>query len=297
MKGAWRNLGSHRQYRIFQRIVLCRALPLARAVLAIVVLYYTLLPHVRRRCSPYLQRRFGKADGWTGFAHAYRLYLNFGQILLDRMVAGTTGRFSVCSPAPDIHAQLLQAMQNPRGCILLTAHIGAWQMALAGLEELDRLVHIVQPRDPDDPDKHYFERGKGRVCRIINTLEPVGAFVEIAAVLRRGEIVCLTGDRLAQKSDKHVAAPFLGGSIALPVTAYALASMTKAELVMLFTVREKGVTRPIRAERIKVPPGLPRHDPNVFLPFAARFAKAMEELVLRCPYQFFNFYNMWLDES
>jgi len=34
----------------------------------------------------------------------------------------------------------------------------------------------------------------------------------------------------------------------------------------------------------------------VFLPFAARFAQAMEELVLSRPYQFFNFYDMWLDE-
>jgi predicted LPLAT superfamily acyltransferase len=296
MKRSKRNLGSGWQYRIFQWIVRCRAWPLAHALLAVVVLYYPLLPHVRRRCSPYLQRRFGKADGWTGFVHAYRLYLHFGQVLLDRMVAGALGRFSLHPADPEVRAQLRQAVRNPQGCILLSAHIGAWQVGLAGLEELNRPVHIAQPHDPDDPDKHYFEHGKGRTCRVINVAEPVGAFVEMAAALRRGEIVCVMGDRLSRDTEKHVTVPFLGGSIALPVNAYALASMTEAEVVMLFTVREKGFIRVARAERLKVPAALPRHDPGVFLPFAARFAQAMEELVQSHPYQFFNFYNMWLDE-
>jgi lauroyl/myristoyl acyltransferase len=213
------------------------------------------------------------------------------------MVAGALGRFSIHPTAPAVRAQLLQAVQNPRGCILVSAHIGAWQVGLAGLEELNRPVHIAQSHDPSDPDKHYFERGKGRTCHIINVSEPIGAFVEMAAALRRGELVCVMGDRLSHDAEKRVAVPFLGGSIALPVNAYALASMTEAEVVMLFTVREKGFIRVARAERIKVPTDLPRHDPGVFLSFAARFAQAMEELVQSYPYQFFNFYNMWLDES
>jgi len=296
MKWSSRNLGSRPQYQIFRWIVRCRALSLARALLAVVVLYYTALPHIRRRCSFYLQRRFAGANGWMGFVYAYRLYLNFGLVLLDRMVAGTTGRFSICPTIPAVRVELLEATQNPRGCILLSAHMGAWQVGLAGLEELNRPVHIVQPHDPDDPDRHYFEHGKGKACHVINVSDPISAFVEVTAALRRGGIVCLMGDRLSRDTEKSVTVPFLGGKIALPVNAYALASMTEAELVMLFTVREKGVIRAVRAERLKVPAGLPRHDPAVFLPFAARFAQAMEELVQSHPYQFFNFYNMWLDE-
>ncbi|MDR2695350.1 MAG: lysophospholipid acyltransferase family protein [Deltaproteobacteria bacterium] len=294
MKWARRSLGSRLQYQVFQVIVRCRALPLARALLAMVVLYYTLLPHVRRRCFSYLRRRFGRADGWTGFVHAYRLYLNFGQILLDRMVAGMTGRFPRCSTAPEVLAELLAAARNPKGCILLTAHTGAWQVGLAELEQLDRPVHVVQIHDPDT---HYFGGGGERALYTIDGAEPIGAFVEMTAALRRGEIVCLMGDRLSREREQSVAAPFLGGRIALPVGAYALASMTEAEVLMLFTVREKGLTRAIQAERIRVPPALPRHDPAVFLPFAARFAQALEAFVQAYPYQFFNFYNMWLDED
>ena len=298
MKWSNRSLGSHFQHKIFHIIVRCRALPLARALLAFVALYYTLLPHVRRRCSYYLQRRFTKASKWTGFVHAYRLYFNFGQILLDRMVAGTTGYFSIRPPAPAMREVLWSATRRPHGCILLSAHIGAWQMALAGLEEFDRPVYVVQPYAQNNPDKHYFELGNGRAFQVINALEPIGALIEANTALRSGGIVCLMGDRLMgnQSPENSVTVPFLGGKIALPVNAYVLASMTGAELVMLFSVREKGCTQGVLAERLDVPPGLPRHDPTVFLPYATRFAKAMEELVRDHPYQFFNFYNMWLDD-
>ncbi|MDR0466940.1 MAG: lysophospholipid acyltransferase family protein [Deltaproteobacteria bacterium] len=297
MRRSRRNLGAHWQYLIFRWIVRCRALPLARALMAIVVVYYTLLPHVRRRCSHYLRRRFGEAGGWRGFVRACRLHLNFGQVLLDKMVVEITGRFPVFSPLPAVWAELVEAAKNPDGCIVLTAHTGAWQVGLAGLEELKRPVHIAQPHDPDDPDTLSFERGTGATRHIINVAEPIVALVEIAAVLRRGNFVCMMGDRLARDTEKSVTVPFLGGNIALPVGAYALASVTRAEIVMLFSVHEKGRIRVVGAERFKVPPRLPRNDPSVFLPFATRFVRLMEEFVQSYPYQFFNFYNMWVDEA
>ena len=120
--------------------------------------------------------------------------------------------------------------------------------------------------------------------------------VEAAAALRRGEVVCLMGDRLhgARQSGQSVAVAFMGGSIRIPASAYALASITGAELLMLFTVREKGVTKVFMAERLLVPAGLPRRDVSVFQPYAQQFAAAMETVVERYPYQFFNFYDIWL---
>ena len=62
---------------------------------------------------------------------------------------------------------------------------------------------------------------------------------------------------------------------------------------MLFTVRERGVTKVYKVEQLSVPVGLPRRDVSVFQPYAQQFAAAMETVVERHPYQFFNFYDMW----
>ena len=288
-------LGSRLQYGIFEVLVRCRLLFVARMVLAFVVLYYALLPHVQQRCAAYIKRRFPCAGGLGRFVHTYRLYLNFGQVLLDRMIAGVTGRFPFCETDQQVRQCFDVAGANPHGCIVLTAHVGAWQVGIAGLDQFDRPVNVVQLHNPADQGKHYFQHGRGRPFKIIDSADPVGSMVEAAAALRRGEVVCLMGDRMhgTRQSGQGVDVAFLGGNIRIPASGYALASITGAELLMLFTVREKGVTRVFKAERLEVPAGLPRRDVAVFQPYAQQFAAAMETVVKRHPYQFFNFYDMW----
>ena len=288
-------LGSRLQYGIFEVLVRCRLLFVARMVLAFVVLYYALLPHVQQRCAAYIKRRFPCAGGLGRFVHTYRLYLNFGQVLLDRMIAGVTGRFPFCETDQQVRQCFDVAGANPHGCIVLTAHVGAWQVGIAGLDQFDRPVNVVQLHNPADQGKHYFQHGRGRPFNIIDSADPVGSMVEAAAALRRGEVVCLMGDRMhgTRQSGQGVDAAFMGGNIRIPASGYALASITGAELLMLFTVREKGVTRVFKAERLEVPAGLPRRDVAVFQPYAQQFATAMEAVVERHPYQFFNFYDMW----
>ena len=288
-------LGSRLQYGIFEVLVRCRLLFVARMVLAFVVLYYALLPHVQQRCAAYIKRRFPCAGGLGRFVHAYRLYLNFGQVLLDRMIAGVTGRFPFCETDQQVRQCFDVAGANPHGCIVLTAHVGAWQVGIAGLDQFDRPVNVVQLHNPADQGKHYFQHGRGRPFNIIDSADPVGSMVEAAAAMRRGEVVCLMGDRMhgTRQSGQGVDVAFMGGNIRIPASGYALASITGAELLMLFTVREKGVTRVFKAERLEVPAGLPRRDVAVFQPYAQQFATAMEAVVERHPYQFFNFYDMW----
>ena len=288
-------LGSRLQYGIFEVLVRCRLLIVARMVLAFVVLYYALLPHVRLRCAAYIKRRFPRAGCLGRVVHTYRLYLNFGQVLLDRMIAGVTGRFPFCETDQQVRQCFDVAGANPHGCIVLTAHVGAWQVGIAGLDQFDRPVNVVQLHNPADQGKHYFQHGRGRPFKIIDSADPVGSMVEAAAALRRGEVVCLMGDRMhgTRQSGQGIEVAFMGGNIRIPASGYALASITGAELLMLFTVREKGVTRVFKAERLSVPAGLPRRDVDVFQPYAQQFAAAMETVVKRHPYQFFNFYDMW----
>ena len=291
VKWSGKSLGSRFQHQIFYRLIRCGATGPARVLLRAVVLYYTLLPGVRRRCRPYLQRRFPGARGIAALLHAYRLYLAFGQVLLDRSIAGITGRFAVRHTSAT-RELLRRVLAEEKGCIILSAHMGAWQMGLAGLEELRRPVHVVQRRNAGDVDRHYFEHGGEHAVSVIDSTRPLEAFVEIAAALRRKEVVCLMGDRLTDADAAAVRVPFLGGPVAVPVTAYALASITGAPLVVTFAVREEGETQGVWGDVLRVPPGL-RRDPERLRPFAVRFAAALEDMVRRYPYQFFNFYDMW----
>ena len=290
---ALKALGSRLQYGIFALLVRCRLLFLAKLLLFVVVAWYCCVPSVRRRAYPYLAHRYPGCKGVRRFVRVYALYLRLAQTILARMVAGITGNFPFNLVAP----QLVRIVKEntDRGLIVLSAHFGGWQLGMAGLERFGRAVQVVQWASPGETDRHYFERGKGRAFGIIDAANPAGAMVAAAAALRRGEIVCLMGDRLAGDSarEKSVSVPFLGGTIRLPVTAYALASMTGANLAVVFTVWQGGRLCLHEARVLDIPQGLSHKNAANFLPYATAFAASLERAVQCHPDQFYNFYDMW----
>ena len=295
-----RSLGSRFQHNVFCWLLRCRAMSLARALLAAVVFYYTLRPSVRQRCSAYVLRRFGPGGLCHRVRHTWRLYHNFGLILLERMAASVTGQLPLVqnSALRDLVAQVLQ---RGKGCLVVSAHVGAWQMGLGALDSAGVPVHVLQWRDPGDVDRHYFERGQGQPLHIIDATRPVEALVQVTTALRQGHMVVLMGDRRQEhsplpKGEAAVEVEFLGGRTLLPLKPYALASITGAPLIMVFTVRSEDGIRPALGGEIPVPPGLNHRDPRLFVPSARLFAQGLEAFVAEYPYQFFNFYNLWLDE-
>ena len=223
--------------------------------------------------------------------HIWRLYKTFGDILLTRTVALVTGDLP-SPPKPEELDSLAEVLRRKRGCIVLSAHVGAWQLGLAGLESLGVPINLLHHRDPGDVDKHYFEKTSGHSVRIINSAGAFGGMMECAAALRRGEIVCIMGDRLMSENETCGSLLFLGDNVAFPLTPYLLASLTEAPLALSFSLYHPDGIRGSIVKIMSVPPGL-RKSTDQILSFLDIFVEAMEAFVTEHPYQFFNFYDMW----
>ncbi len=290
-----KSLGSSLQHQFFYLLVRLRLLPLAKLVLKAVVFYYTLVPSVRRRCQPYLKRRFPDATGLGQWLHCYRLYLCFAEGLLARCVAGIQNRppQMTASEVEDRLSQILADREH--GVIVLTGHFGGWQMGLSFVESADRPVNIVQWLSPEDVDRHYFEhksqQGRHRM-HIINSQEAANAPLEIATALGRKEIVCICGDRVTDSDTHYLEADFMGGKIRIPLTAFLLASLCQVPLAVTFSIIENGIMKGVWSEEMRIPAGL-RRTPTKFAPYVQHFADIMEKLVQQHPYHFFNFYDLW----
>ncbi|CAK7039019.1 MAG: Lipid A biosynthesis lauroyltransferase [Desulfovibrio sp.] len=289
-----RSIGSTLQHNIFYALIRVGGYRLAYALLFFVVLWYTLLPTVRKRSLAYRLRRFPDDTGPAQWLHAARLHVTLGKVLVDRAVAGITGNFQVRTEAPEA-AQIAALHAEGKGVILVTAHVGFWQMAARSLRDfVDAPVSILLHREAGDNDKHFFEHGKEKYR--ITTLDPEdgrASAVAMLQALRRGELVALMGDR-AYGNDAHtVRVSFLGGEIPLPYNAYRLASASGAPVVVFFAYREG----PCRARHeiaavLRVPENAGRNG-SAYLPYLERFAVALHDAVRKEPYQFFNFYDMW----
>ncbi len=302
--GVWssKSLGGKFQHGFFRLLLRCRAVFLARAVLQVVVFYYTLLPSVRYRALPYIQHRFGKKlSAGQKFYHTWQLYRQFGEVLLCRMLHTEKQHGTLKATESIFKEKFHQVLARQKGCLVLTAHVGGWQSGMAALEGWNIPLWVLLWRDPKDVDKHYFENQAQNKLQTINAAEPLAAMVQTYKALKEGGVVLIMGDRLMDMAalrgeEASVSVPFLQGNIRLPIKAYALASKLQVPLVVQFTVQKGAYTQLWCCKEIVVPAALPHGTPEVFLPYALEYAQELERFVQENPYQFFNFHNIWQEK-
>jgi predicted LPLAT superfamily acyltransferase len=295
MGRAWnsRSIGSRFQHGVFYGVIRILGRPAAHLLLRVVVFWYVAFrPVARRRAAPYLSRRFPGQGSLARWRHAYRLVLAFGKALVDQAVLGILGGGPV-QAGPADQAELKALLAEGRGLVLLTAHVGGWQMAMAGIGTLDRPVTLVIHRAAGDVEKYFFEhRQDGPPFRILDPAGPLGGMVAMVQALDEGGVLGLMGDR-AMGEPGALPVSFLGGTIRVPYSPYRLASATGAPIAVLLAHDAGGPVPVLALARvIRVPAGLGRR-PEAYQPYAQQFAQALEAYVAERPYQFFNFYDLW----
>ncbi|PLX80663.1 MAG: lipid A biosynthesis acyltransferase [Desulfuromonas sp.] len=289
-----RSVGAAWQHRFFYALIRCGGRGIAYLVLRFVVAYYMVLrPDQRRKSEYYLRRRFPDASGFALWRHSYRMSYALGQSLIDRAVVGIlgTGSTDVTLHGRD---ELLALLNEGKGLILLTAHVGCWQAAMSALGYLKKPVHLLMQQDEGDLDRHYFEhRGEESPFRIIDPRGDFGGALEMVGALKRGEVLSVMADRMLGSDRNGVAVDFLGAPIQVPVSPYKIAAATGAPIALLLSAKTGGTSyRLDLAGTIRVPAGLGRKA-GEFAPYARQMAVMLEDYVERYPYQFFNFHDMW----
>jgi predicted LPLAT superfamily acyltransferase len=286
-----RSLGSRFQHRIFYAVIGTFGKRAAYLLLRLVVFWFVAFsPAVRKKAGYYLRRRFPARGAWGRARDTFRLCLAFGRVLVDRAVLGILGPGGP-GPVPEDRARLKDLLAEGRGLVLVTAHVGSWQHAMASLASLDAPVSLLIHRDPGDVDKQFFEHGPG--APPFTLLDPagyLGSTLPMLQTLKEGGVLCIMGDRGAGAGT--VAVDFLGGPVPLPFSPYKLASATGAPVAVIFPWERAGRTELRLAQVIQVPEGLGR-GAAAYRPYAEQFSQALEAFVAEHPYQFFNFYDMW----
>lgn len=294
--GRWtsRSIGSNLQHNIFYFLIRYGGRGASYALLNCVAIYYTLFrPAIRKKAGYYLSRRFKTQNPLAQLLHCYRIYVDLGKALIDRATIGIKGVESIDIVSRNLD-KLLVLVREGHGLILLTAHVGCWQIAMAQLSSLNAPVSLLLHREEGDVDLHYFEHtGISAPFRIIDPLGYMGGVLEMMDVLRKGEVVSIMGDRVFGSDKNTVSVNFLGGKIRLPFSAFKLASATGAPIAVHLSYKSGPASYAFMLDRtIRVPANLGKTE-EALRPYVVQFAEALESYTEQYPYQFFNFFNMW----
>lgn len=292
-----RSVGAPWQHRFFYFLIRIGGRRVAYLALYFVVLYYMLLrPDQRKKSQHYLRRRFPESAPPRRWFQSYAMSLELGKVLIDRAAVGILGP-DVLSVSLEGKEELLGLLREGRGLILMTAHVGCWQVAMVALRFLGTRVNLLMQREEGDVDRHFFEHGGGgSPFHIIDPRGYLGGTLEMIGALKRGEVLSVMGDRMLGSDRSSVPVEFLGAQIAVPYSAYKIASATGAPIAVLLT-RKSGPSEYGMevAGVVRVPADLGRKS-EAYRPYAQAFADLLEGYTQRNPYQFFNFFDMWHDD-
>jgi predicted LPLAT superfamily acyltransferase len=289
-----RSIGSSFQHNIFYFLIRYGGRGASYTLLNFVALYYTFFrPAIRKKADYYLSRRFKKENPFKKLFHCYRIYVDLGKALIDRAAIGIRGPEAITITSNDL-GRLRDLIHEGHGAILLTAHVGCWQAAMAQLQSLNTPVSLLLHHEEGDLDLHYYEHtGASSPFRIIDPLGYMGGVLEMMEVLKKGEVLSIMGDRVFGSDRKTVSVHFLGGMVRFPFSAFKLASATGSPIVILFSHKSGPDSYEMTLDRvIRVPSSLGKSE-KAFYPYVKQFTETLESYTERYPYQFFNFYDMW----
>jgi len=292
-----RSLASRFAHGIFYTTIHYAGRKTAYFMLYFVVFFYTCLPGIRDRSKPYRLRRFGQRSIFKAWGDCFSLHMQFARMLVDRATKGILDDFHL--EAETGHPQLLRDLASRgKGLILLTAHVGCWQLGMSVLDHVDVPKAVVMLRDHADVDRHYFEHAPGRrpAFSIIDPSGPLGGVIEMLGALQQGAALCMMGDREFGSAKALVTVELLGSPARLPVSPYHLASAAQAPVAIVFS-RSTGPGKGAIwvDDVIEVPEGLGR-DNAAYTPYAQRFADALSRYSAQYPLQFYNFFDLWTEQ-
>jgi lauroyl/myristoyl acyltransferase len=140
-----------------------------------------------------------------------------------------------------IGSELLEQLAAARGAIVLTAHMGNYDLGAALFaRKFNREIRIVRAPEPDrESEQHLRESvrqtGAGAVKIDYNTEGALLSFDLLGAV-RRGEIVSIQGDRVMEGVANNEAKLF-GHDVRVPSGPFTLALVAQVPIFPLFIVR------------------------------------------------------------
>ncbi len=258
-----------------------------------VALYFVFAAKPAREASgAFLDRVLGPARGLERQRRAYRHFLAFARTLVDGFILGAAGPKAFTHRRVGVE-EFKQVAQAGKGGVLLTAHIGNFQIATALFEEkISDRVAIVIYRGEEAQLQKLLDRGSGKLPRMITVGNDDLSSLEILRALREGWLVAMQGDRPIDAQQVRV--PFFGRDAAFPIGPFAIAAISGAPLISTFCRQVGPRTYQFVADAprtLAFTRGRARDEQ--LKEWAGAYAKRLEEIVREDPYQWFNFYDFW----
>ncbi|KAA2218917.1 LpxL/LpxP family acyltransferase [Maribacter flavus] len=258
-------------------------------ILRFVVLYYFLFSFNSSKSIFYYFNGRLKYTRLKSIAAIYKSYYMLGKVLTDRVAISTKfrDRYQYTHDGMEHIDELLK--QN-KGGILISGHIGNFEVSHYFLEDRYSIskIFMVTTHAEHENIKEYMD---GIVSKssmeFIVVQEDMSHIFEIHNALAQGGLVVFTGDRYLPGT-KTLKQEFLGAEAEFPLGPYLLATRLKVPVLFVYVLKGPKKEYHLYAKQAVAK----ARDPQALL---SEFTQSMEWILVRYPYQWFNYFDFWKD--
>ncbi len=280
-------------YKIFVTLLKKFGLKPAYFILRFVALYFFIFSPASFRIIYHIYHHRLKFGFFKSILFVYRNYFIFGQVLLDKTatLAGFRSKFTF-----DFEGEqyLREMAAGNSGCLLISAHLGNFEMAGHMLERLDSSVNIIMLDAEYQRIKNYLSSITQKSFHVIAIREDNAHVFEINTALENKEILCIHGDRFLEGS-KTLEIEFLGEKARFPTGPFYLAMKFGIPVSFVFAMKE----RKSHYHFYATPPkhyqqqGNPASRDEMLKTIIQDYINQVEQKLRQYPDQWFNYYNFW----
>ena len=274
-------------YKIFIWLLRTFGVRAAYALLYFVALYYCFFSIKSTKAVFYYLRHRQKFSFWKSIICVYKNYLVFGKTIIDK-VAISSGMRDAFTYEFDGIENIKKLLQEKKGGVLLSAHVGNFEIAEVFFREIDNLsqINLVATDSEREDIKVYLESvGSVSKNKFITIKEDLSHIFEINNALSNGELVCLTGDRYYQGS-KYLTEALLGQPAHFPAGPFKLASRLRSPVLFVYVMKETNKHYHLYARTATVK----NRDAQGLL---QKYVQSVEAMLQKYPLQWFNYFDFW----
>ena len=274
-------------YRIFVFLIKNLGLSSAYFLLYFVAIYYCFFSNNSTKSMYYYYRKRRRYSNLKSIYSIYKSYYIFGQTIIDRVAVSSGLRKNFTYDFDGID-NIKKVINNKKGGILLSDHVGNFEMARCFFTEIDKnkTIHFLTSDDERTAIKNYLESvtSKSRI-KYIYISDDLSHIFEIKAALSRNEIICMSGDRYTENS-KYLIQTLLGKEARFPAGPFHLASKFKVPLLFVYVMKESNLHYHLYARKANIVQ-------NDAIALLKLYTENLEWILYKYPLQWFNYFNFW----
>jgi len=225
----------------------------------------------------------------------FKNFFSFAKVLIDRIaiLSGLQNKFSFSFE----NESIIRDMANDkRGGILVSGHIGNWEVAGSLFHRIETKIHVVMFDGERSALRDFLEKVKGNDNFNVIFIRPndISHVIQIDNALKNGEIITMHGDRFMEGS-KALTTNFIGQNADFPEGPFFLAAKYGVPLCFVSAIKDKKLHYQLKAEKpITIGPlRKPMSHPEEMKKLLNYYVSNLENVLTKNPYQWFNYYMFW----